>query len=205
MFKAAHRFRALLLVGLTTAVVGPVFLGGTASAGGGCHDPMTVSGSGVKVDAKGICFFPTVLYVKQGAKVTWTNRDAAEHSVTGLAGEWGTGYDTIGQGESVTADFATEGVYPYTCIVHPGMVGAVVVGSPSAPSKSQGGFGVPSSAPGTTAPQANPVRPKDAPASNKLPASGVAWPWLVVIGVVVVGVAVLTLQRLKARRLSPTA
>ena len=37
-------------------------------------------------------------------------------------------YDELMPGKSVTHKFASSGVYPYFCVIHPGMVGAVVVG-----------------------------------------------------------------------------
>jgi hypothetical protein len=32
------------------------------------------------------------------------------------------------QGETVSYRFDQDGVYPYSCLIHPGMVGAIVVG-----------------------------------------------------------------------------
>ncbi len=130
MIRAAGKLQAVVLVAVLAG--GLLMVAGPASAGGGsCHDPEPTSASGVAVDAKENCFFPTVLYVEEGATVTWTNRDVAPHSVTGLGLAWGTGQKTLFQGDSVSVDFSDPGIYPYTCVVHPGMVGAVVVGEPS--------------------------------------------------------------------------
>jgi plastocyanin len=35
------------------------------------------------------CFEATVLRVQPGSEVSWTNRDAVEHTVTGVGGTWG--------------------------------------------------------------------------------------------------------------------
>ena len=81
---------------------------------------------------RGLCFGPTVLYVLPGTRVTWTNQDPVLHTVTGLGFRWGSG-DSLGQGNSISYRFTAPGVYPYSCIIHPGMVGAVVVGDAGSP------------------------------------------------------------------------
>lgn len=98
-----------------------------AHAGMGCHNPEIKDVAGTRVDLSDNCFVQTILRVKQGQSVTWTNRDATEHAVTGVAGTWGE-YSTFLQGKSVSYRFTRPGIYPYFCYVHPGMVGAVVVG-----------------------------------------------------------------------------
>jgi plastocyanin len=116
---------ALLLGGLWALGALP------AQAGGGsCFAPST-SQTDVRVNVSEVCFHPTVVYVKPGATVTWTNRDPMEHTVTGLGLRWGTA-EPLRDGQSVSATFGKAGVYPYSCVLHYGMVGAVVVGSPSA-------------------------------------------------------------------------
>lgn len=73
------------------------------------------------------CFSPTILYVGVGEQVTWTNKSTPPHTVTGANASWGD-YTEIKAGDSVEHRFDTAGVYPYYCFVHPGMIGAVVVG-----------------------------------------------------------------------------
>ena len=142
------------------AVFGALFAGGTgpASAGGSCFEPSR-SWAGVSVDLKGICFWPTVLYVDPGTKVTWTNRETVDHTVTGLGAQWGS-HEALVQGESITYRFAEAGVYPYTCILHPGMVAAVVVGKPT-PGPTPAEFVVPAE-----------VQPSSSPVVERAPASG---------------------------------
>ena len=41
---------------------------------------------------------------------------------------WGT-FDDLGTGDRVAYTFDEDGVYVYSCFLHPGMVGAVVAGS----------------------------------------------------------------------------
>jgi plastocyanin len=100
---------------------------GIAWAGGGCHIPPT-TGRGDSVDITDLCFDATVLYVEPGTDVTWTNRDAMTHVVVGVGDSWGDPGISLMQGDTVRYRFDQDGVYPYSCLIHPGMVGAIVVG-----------------------------------------------------------------------------
>src|SRR3990172_8744278 len=84
-------------------------------------------------------FTPTVVRVESGQEVTFLNKDPVPHTFTGVAGSWGDlkQYD---QGERVAYAFDKPGVFPYFCELHPGMVGAVVVGQ--APAASSGDTGI---------------------------------------------------------------
>jgi plastocyanin len=201
MVRAAGKLQAVVLVGVLAG--GLLMAAGPASAGGGsCHDPEPVSASGVAVDAKDNCFFPTVLHVEEGATVTWTNRDAAPHSVTGLALGWGTGQKTLFQGGSVSVEFSDPGIYPYTCIVHPGMVGAVVVGDPSATDAAGAATnlgarsGGSSDVSGAAADEAAPAK-----ATLRSSQDAVPWPGIIAGGVVVGALMFVALRQLKGRRL----
>jgi hypothetical protein len=66
---------------------------------------------------------PRVLAAAEGASVTFVNRDAVEHNLVGD----GWFVDELSIGESVTRKFPI-GTHVYSCTLHPGMVGAVVVG-----------------------------------------------------------------------------
>ena len=77
------------------------------------------------------CFDPTIVEVSPGTTVTWTNDDPYPHMVTGANQRWGS-TDLIAAGGSISETFDEPGVYPYTCMLHAGMTGAVVVGAPDA-------------------------------------------------------------------------
>jgi plastocyanin len=98
-----------------------------ASAGGGCHSEQFSDAKGVRVDLLDACFTPTVIRIQPGQSVTWTNKDDFAHTVTGAAFRWGTTND-LSLDQAVTFRFQTSGVFPYACLLHPGMVGSVVVG-----------------------------------------------------------------------------
>ncbi|MGH2670703.1 MAG: cupredoxin domain-containing protein, partial [bacterium] len=115
--------------------------GPAAEAGGGCHETILKDERGVGVDLKGSCFWPTVVRIDEGQKIAWTNRDDTAHTVTGAVNSWGN-YDELNQGDSVSYSFANSGVFPYFCLLHPSMVGAVVVGEGTAASAGAANDGV---------------------------------------------------------------
>jgi plastocyanin len=120
-----HVRRLLLL----TAVLVAVLPASPAAAGGGCHEPPVSDASGSVVKMVRLCVTPTVLHVRPGTTVTWTNADSVVHNV------WGAGWSRgdLNPGQSATWDFDSPGTYPYACTLHPGMTGAIVVDAPATP------------------------------------------------------------------------
>jgi plastocyanin len=126
------------ILSLPIAVVAVVGLAIAASAsparaGGGCHgaEPARLTDEATnQVLASDCAFMPTVIRVDVGAPVTWTNNDKVPHTFTGVAGSFGD-YKEHVAGQSVSYSFEKSGVYPYFCELHPGMVGAVIVGDVS--------------------------------------------------------------------------
>jgi plastocyanin len=126
---------------LATMTIGAAMLGGLAcgamsipawaSGGGGCGRPVT-DARGSQVRIKQFCFTPTVLHIRRGQAVRFTNLDLFPHTVQGASVSWGS-WDALGGDRSVTYTFKRSGVYPYVCTVHPGMVGAIVVGTGNGP------------------------------------------------------------------------
>ena len=110
---------ALLLGSLLTAV--PALAGG----GGHCFT-QAKDGQGITVEMSRSCFSPTVLHVQPGNTVTFVNRDPYYHVVSGAHQSFGS-VNQLVQGQSITHQFSTPGIYPYTCYLHPGMSGAIVV------------------------------------------------------------------------------
>jgi hypothetical protein len=80
------------------------------------------------VDIARYCFGPIVARVEVGETVTWTNRDGALHNVFSAGGDWGWDSSIGPNGGTFSATFASPGVYPYVCTIHPTMAGAIVVG-----------------------------------------------------------------------------
>jgi hypothetical protein len=84
-------------------------------------------GSGSTVAIRQFCFSPTILSAPTGTEVTFTNEDPIRHGVLGANAAWGS-FELLRGGRSAVYTFSEPGVYPYVCVWHPGMVGAVVVG-----------------------------------------------------------------------------
>jgi len=90
------------------------------------------------------CYSPYAIKVDRGTTVTWTNVDAAVHTVT--SGDPTNGPDGIFDssmivgGDTFQARFYSPGEYPYFCMIHPWQTGTVhVTGSvvqPATPARS---------------------------------------------------------------------
>jgi plastocyanin len=78
-----------------------------------------------QVKIEGLAFRPATIIIAAGQTVTWTNRDAAPHTVTGLAGGWDLG--TLNAGANRSHTFAQPGTYGYVCALHPNMAGEIIV------------------------------------------------------------------------------
>jgi LPXTG-motif cell wall-anchored protein len=102
------------------------------------------------VTMKDIEFKPRTLSISPGDRVTWTNRDTAQHNAVD-DGEFRTPLLEKGERASVTIDDA--GTYNYVCTVHPGMNGKLVAesGGSGGSNDSAGSGGSSSSSGGTGA------------------------------------------------------
>ncbi len=79
----------------------------------------------LEVHAAGNAYAPPSLMVPTGTAIRFVNDDAEIHTVTRLGGGFDSGLMFSG-GESIHV-FDTPGVYQYTCLPHPFMVGTIVV------------------------------------------------------------------------------
>lgn len=160
-----------------------------AQAGGGGHGCTEgfEDGRGATVITKGVCFTPTVVRIEAGDTVEFKNPDTLPHMVGGIAGSFGDLYTDLAPGQSVSYRFPDEGVYPYACVLHPGMGGAVVVGDGE-------GKGVAGSArviPPNAAAHAQPADATEAASAER--------GWLIPVGIAL-GIAVLGLAALPRHR-----
>jgi len=132
-------------------------------------------------------FVPASVTVNVGDSVTWTNRDAAQHTAT-APGVFDTG--NLSQGQSRAIVMGTAGTFAYRCSIHPTMTGTVqvigtaaptpaptppppaVTGPPPTPAPATPG----PTAPPTSAPVAPPTAtaPAVAPAPTPAPATATA-------------------------------
>jgi plastocyanin len=175
-----------------------------AQAGGGgggfCVSEPVTDRRGDSVDMKDYCFFPNVLRVDAGDAVRFENFDTDAHTVTGV-GLWGSGHKEYGTGDKATFTFKDEGTFLYSCLLHPGMVGAVIVGDGKGKN-----FAGASVVKGSDDPSAAKPAPGDAAAASSPESesnnSGYVLAGLVALGVVVA--LVLVLARARRSRVAPT-
>jgi Copper binding proteins, plastocyanin/azurin family len=74
-----------------------------------------------------VCSFaPTIARVPVGTEVRFLNTANIEHMVLGRNGTWGS--QVLQPGMEYSEAFTSAGTYPFECPLHPGMVGAIVVG-----------------------------------------------------------------------------
>ena len=70
-------------------------------------------------------FAPPTVEAQAGDEITWSNDDAAPHTVTSTADAFGS--DTLDPGDTFAFTFEEAGAYPYRCEIHPDMQGQVRV------------------------------------------------------------------------------
>ena len=120
-------FASLLL--LVAALAAPA-----TQAGGGCHVPdgsVYTEGDGTSVIRMDTCSFsPTIARVPVGTSIRFLNTSTIDHAVVGRAGTFES--QIMSPGAEYSARFAAAGTYPFSCPLHPGMVGAIVVGGDAA-------------------------------------------------------------------------
>jgi plastocyanin len=128
--------RVLALASLGLLLIGTIAAPAVVEAGGGCHGDgnggsVYLEGDGTTVIRMDVCSFaPTISRVQVGTTVRFLNTATIDHAVVGRLATWGS--DVLSPGREYSQKFDTAGTYPYTCPLHPGMVGAIVVGDPSA-------------------------------------------------------------------------
>ncbi len=87
--------------------------------------PEAAAGGPEKVEIKDFDYDPDKLDVQVGTKVSWTNEDVANHTVT-----FDDDSEALGNqptGKTVSFTFKKPGTYAYHCDYHPNMHGTVVV------------------------------------------------------------------------------
>ena len=70
-------------------------------------------------------FTPATLTVTAGTTVTWKNEDDSPHRIGDKNGTFKSA--ALDTDDSFSHTFATPGVYPYICTIHPYMVGKIIV------------------------------------------------------------------------------
>lgn len=104
---------------------------------GACSDSPYGSGGGCTPTATKVCtaggttFAPVTLTVSAGTTVSWQNGDGVTHTVTNDPASPATFNLSLGNGATVTRQFADTGHFPYHCTFHgsagTGMHGTIIV------------------------------------------------------------------------------
>jgi hypothetical protein len=105
------------------------------------------------------------------------------------------GFDDLLEGDSIAATFDAPGVYPFACYLHPGMVGAVVVGDDFDAGEVSGVLAAANDREPPAGPRSQPSRD----ASGGSNADGLQSLGLLVVGALVVAAVVTFLERRRAR------
>ena len=102
------------------------------AAGDPCYHGYTIpaptSAETSTVNAEPCAFVPTTARVDVGSTVTFVNVSIEPHLVTGSNASWGDRDAELAAGASRTVRFDRPGVYAYSCALHRGMTGVIVVG-----------------------------------------------------------------------------
>ena len=83
------------------------------------------SGTLHDIEIKGFEFTPSILEVRPGDQIRWTNRDISPHTATAEDGSWDTG--ELLKGQSATMKVAENMSTAYICAFHPNMRAQLVV------------------------------------------------------------------------------
>ena len=136
--------RILVLIGSAAMLAAAFAVAPTVLAGDPCfhtfdNRPAPTTGKSSQVVLGDCVFTPTVTQVAVGTTVTWKNASIQEHEVVGANVTWGAHKKLLFPGDSIGWTFDKPGVYSYSCMLHPGMTGTVIVGDASAALASDAG------------------------------------------------------------------
>jgi plastocyanin len=113
-----------------------VVLALSAGCGSGSHPGATTqtgtstpdSGGTAHVVMKSLDFTPTVVHVKVGQRVVWTNEDTSPHNVTYVSGpRFKSSSPSLSPGTQFSITLARLGTIHYFCSIHPWMTATIVV------------------------------------------------------------------------------
>ncbi len=86
----------------------------------------TGPGPTVRIDQRGMSFFPLVTSIAIGGKITFLNSDPFPHNVFSPSGEK-FNLGAVGRGGALTRQFDQPGAYTVLCNLHPGMIAFILV------------------------------------------------------------------------------
>jgi len=102
-----------------------VFLILAISSGCSKSDNTTQTPGASEVFIQSFAFTPPAITVSVNTTITWTNKDAAAHTVTSDIGLFDSG--NLNTNETFSRKFTTTGTFNYHCTNHPTMTAKVIV------------------------------------------------------------------------------
>ena len=201
--------RVLTVLAGVGLLIGSFVFATPVAAGDPCfHDmtrPAVSEGNATTVKLDKCAFFPTVAHVRVGTEVQFINADMIGHEIVGANLTWGHHEKILGTGDQLGVKFAKAGTYPYTCMIHPGMTGAIIVGDGANAVAAPPGTAAGAPAAGAGAPAQQPAvpAPTSAPSASFGPlaaALGLAFVTLVAL----LGASV-AIRRRRSNEVRPTA
>jgi plastocyanin len=141
--NASHRARTLpSALAATAIVIGALTLGACGGGGSGSDGNAAAEGRSTSsstttsktgsttgdapaVAIEDFAFSPGELHVAVGTKVTFTNKDGFDHTVTAKDKSFDS--DHLAKDATFEHTFDAPGTYPYLCSIHNSMTGSVVV------------------------------------------------------------------------------
>lgn len=88
-------------------------------------NPESVPTASADISIKNFAFNPSNTTVKVGTKVTWTNEDSMNHTISSDINAFESGH--MAKGQSFSFIFNKAGTYAYYCALHPSMTGTIIV------------------------------------------------------------------------------
>lgn len=116
----------LVVLALVAAGCGGSSGGASSTSSSGSSTASAPVSGPAKVTIKSFKYMPATITVKSGAKLTWTNRDSANHTVNSDTGT-ALNIANLPKGKSGSVTLTKPGTYAYHCAFHPFMHGKVVV------------------------------------------------------------------------------
>lgn len=126
LFKFRMVLKALFLLLFLGIMTGCTKSSLTGDTGANNNNNNGNSASGTKeILIQGNAYSPATLTVNAGTTVTWTNKDAVDHTVTSDTKLFDSG--NISSNGTFSYKFSTAGTYNYHCTIHQEMTGTVIV------------------------------------------------------------------------------
>jgi len=129
-----RRLRILLTASGLVAVA--LVMAPAVAAGDPCYHgyviPAATSAETSVVTLEPCAFVPTTARVAPGTTVTFANGSQESHLVFGANAAWGDRDVELRAGEARSVRFDRPGIYAYSCALHRGMSGTIVVEDPAA-------------------------------------------------------------------------